>query len=224
MTTREEESLSARWEAYQRADRLTNHWYWRPGWRPARTFYTWHLTFKNQPDLHRLVAEIQSGLPTEALDLVPLSGLHLTVQGLGFADEVSGEDITHIVEAARDRCAQLPSFEINLGPVDPDAEGIGLLVRPWDKLTQLRTAIRDAIASVWSRVPEDVEFRPHITVAYSGANAPSGEIVASLRPLRRLRPVSLQVEAVELIELRRNDREYVWDTVDAIHLCGSLSR
>ncbi|MDT5026262.1 MAG: hypothetical protein QOE61_2688, partial [Micromonosporaceae bacterium] len=37
--------------APEHTDDLRDHWYWRPGWSVGRRFYTWHLTFADQPDV-----------------------------------------------------------------------------------------------------------------------------------------------------------------------------
>lgn len=185
MSSRELASLNQRWTAYQELPELTEHWYWRPGWRADRQFYTWHITFEHQPELHHLVTHLQSQLALPGLDLVPLDGLHLTMQGLGFTDEVSDTDLNAIVTEARQRCAGLPPLELSLGPVDPDAEGIGLLVQPWDRVEHLRATIRDAIGAVWPTVPEPADgFRPHVTIAYSGSPAPTEPIRTRLAELR----------------------------------------
>jgi len=36
------------------AEQMIDHWWWRPGWSVGRKFYTWHLTFADQPQAHRL--------------------------------------------------------------------------------------------------------------------------------------------------------------------------
>ncbi|OLB78539.1 MAG: hypothetical protein AUI14_12990 [Actinobacteria bacterium 13_2_20CM_2_71_6] len=221
MTTREQESFDSRWQAYEQVSKLQEHWYWRPGWRPGRRFYTWHLTFTGQTALFDLVRRIQASLDLPGLDLVPMEGLHLTMQGVGFTDEVSEEDIAAIVEAAQVRCASLPPLRISLGPVDPDPEGLGLLVSPWAPVERVRLAVREAIGSVWGQVPEPLDgFRPHVTVAYSGADVPAGPVRDRLRPLRSLRPVEVQINEVQLIALRRDDRTYRWDVVASLPLGG----
>ncbi|WP_328415010.1 2'-5' RNA ligase family protein [Micromonospora sp. NBC_00389] len=214
MSSRELASLHQRWTAYQDLPELTNHWYWRPGWRADRQFYTWHLTFEHQPELHHLVTDLQRQLTLPGLDLVPLDGLHLTMQGLGFTDEVTNSDIKTIVAETRRRCAGLPPLELSLGPVDPDAEGIGLLVRPWDRVEHLRATIRDAIGAVWQIVPEAAEgFRPHVTIAYSGSRAPTGPIWDRLNALRHQPPARVTIRQATLITLRREHRTYQWTTV-----------
>ncbi|MFF3867125.1 2'-5' RNA ligase family protein [Micromonospora sp. NPDC001898] len=171
MSSRETTSLRQRWTAYQDLQTLIKHWYWRPGWHPGRHFYTWHLTFQHQAALHDHVIDLQQQLALlPGLDLVPLDGLHLTTQGVGFTDEVSDSDLQAMIAEARYRCGRLPPLQLSLGPVDPDAEGIGLLVRPWAAVERVRDAVRASIAAVWPVVPEPADgFRPHITIAYSGA-------------------------------------------------------
>src|SRR6266545_4096239 len=105
-------------------DAMRDHWWWRPGWRVGRKMYTWHVTFDGQDSLHELVASYQSALePLSGLDLIPPRWLHLTMQGVGFIDEVPEDDVRSIVGAARSRCASLAPFELTFGApkVDPEA-------------------------------------------------------------------------------------------------------
>jgi hypothetical protein len=48
-------------------ERMRDHWWWRPGWRIGRSFYTWHITFGDQPAIDQLAdgyAPALDGLPT----------------------------------------------------------------------------------------------------------------------------------------------------------------
>jgi len=90
-----------------RPERMRDHWWWRPGWRAGRRLYTWHLTFEGHHDLHRLVGTYQDCLDVPELDLVPLEGLHLTMQGVGFTDQLSQQQVRQIVVAAERRCGML---------------------------------------------------------------------------------------------------------------------
>src|SRR5262249_4986867 len=92
---------------------MRNHWYWRPGWRPGRHFYTWHLTFDHAHDLHALVDTYQRRLADlPGLDLIPRPWLHLTLQGVGFVDEVTEQDARRIAQAAAAHLATLPAPEL----------------------------------------------------------------------------------------------------------------
>ncbi len=150
----------------------------------GRSFYTWHVTFDDQPAVHRLAADyapVLDDLPT--LDPIPVRWLHLTMQGIGFTDEVSRADVDAVADAARHRCAALAPFTITLGPARVDPEALMLPVRPVEPVTRLRATIRAAIADVWEpdNVPEDADgFRPHVSLAYSNATGPAEPIIRRL--------------------------------------------
>ena len=53
-----------------------DHWWWRPGWREGRSFYTWHVTFSSDETVHEAVSTYKSALdrigtldPVEVEDL-----------------------------------------------------------------------------------------------------------------------------------------------------------
>ncbi|GGV05566.1 hypothetical protein GCM10010211_85530 [Streptomyces albospinus] len=94
-------------------DRTTDHWWWRPGWEPGARFFTFHFTFQRTDSLHRLAADYRRALTdVEGLDLVPDQNLHLTTQGLDFADRVPQDEVRAILTAARQRLASVPAFDL----------------------------------------------------------------------------------------------------------------
>lgn len=216
----------SRQESRSQPARMRDHWWWRPGWRVGRRFYAWHLTFVGQADLHRLVRDYQAHLQVPELDLAPLEGLHLTMQGVGFTDEVDQGELGDIVTAARDRCAHLAPFDLTLGPARLDAEGIMLSVAPAEPVRRLRAMIREGIAQVWGeeRVPEPVEpFTPHVTMAYSNAEGAAAPVIERLE---RTRPqqASTTLDATRLIELERDAHVYRWRTWATVPLSGGTSQ
>jgi len=220
MTT-ELDDFEQRWAEFADLEHLVNHWWWRPGWKPGRSFYTWHLTFDHPgaAPLHELVARLQHDLAdVDGLDLIPQQWLHLTMQGLGFTDEVSDQDVADIVDAARDRLAFVPGFDLVLGPVEGDDEATGLLVRPRAAITWVRDLVRTAISTVWDEVPEGTEFRPHVSIAYSSADVPTGPLRQRLAALRGLESVTVPVRGVQLIRLNRDEQMYTWDVVAEVAL------
>jgi len=221
--TREQDTYDTRRQAFDQLDRLRDHWYRRPGWRAGRSRYAWHLTFDDARELHALAAEIQRAIDLPVVSLVPHDGLHLTMQGVGFSDEVTDRDVAAIVDAARLRCRDLSPFDLTLGPVDADAEGVGVFVRPWAPVETLRLVLRGAVADVRGArsVPGERDgFRPHVTLAYSSADADPTELRGRLDPLRAMPPVPVRVGYADLIRLRRDDRVYRWDTVAEVELAG----
>ncbi len=202
------------------AQRVRDHWWWRPGWHAGRRFYTWHLTFDGQQDLHRLVRGYQAHLHLPALDLLPLPWLHLTVQGVGFTDQVSQRDLRAVVAAAAERCARVAPFPLALGPAAVGPEGVKLRVLPAAPVERLRATLREAIAAVWGagQVPEAAEgFSPHVSVAYSNAEGPAAPLIARVE---RAGPqqATVTIRAAQLLDLERDTHVYRWKTQATVPL------
>jgi len=205
----------------QTMQQMRDHWWWRPGWRVGRSFYTWHVTFNEQPAAHQLAADyapLLDDLPT--MDAIPVRWLHLTMQGVGFADEVDRTDLDAIVAASRDRCAAVAPFVITLGPARVDPEALMLPVRPREPVVALRAAIRAAIADVGGlhNVPEDPHgFRPHVSLAYSNHTGPAEPIVQRL-VAHPLTSTEITIHRASLIDLHRDHRAYEWNDVATVEL------
>ncbi|TDD79920.1 2'-5' RNA ligase family protein [Actinomadura rubrisoli] len=198
---------------------MRDHWWWRPGWKVGRRMYTWHITFDGQAELHQLVHEYQArlaGLP--GLDPIPEQWLHLTTQGLGFADEVPDEVVVQVVGKVRSRLADVPPVEVSVGPAIVDPEVVRLKVHPAAALVPIRTAIRDAIIEATGSVGESPDWNPHVSVAYSNVEGPLAEIAAVLA--EELPPVQTAIKDVQLILLGRDEQCYTWDTKAVVPLTG----
>ncbi|MEG8183451.1 2'-5' RNA ligase family protein [Nocardia terpenica] len=149
-------------------------------------------------------------------------GLHITVQGVGFTDEVTDRDVERIRNAATVRLAQRTPFEIQIGPPTVDEETIGLPVTDPAALHVLRDDLQGAIADVWGsdHVPERGDrFQPHLTMAYSTGVASISDIDSTLidAGLREI-VVSDIVVSVSLIDLNRDNRQYEWREIAKVPL------
>lgn len=167
-------------------EHVRNHWYARPGWHAGRSFYTWFLTFPDDPVLAELHAAYQPLVGTlDGLTPVPAQRLHVRLQGIGFADKVPQDDLVLIVEAAQRRLEFFDPFEIQIGPATVDEESLQLPVEPVHRVRRLRAQLRAAITDVWGRdsVPSRPELNPHISLGYwnrSADAAPLRKRVAAL--------------------------------------------
>jgi 2'-5' RNA ligase len=212
-----------RWQDFQRLERIRSHWWWRPGWALGRSLYTWYLTFEDAVEVHRLAAACQQWIALPTLDPVAPDGLHMTLQPIGFTDEVPAPDIDAIADTAAVLCASLAPFELTLAPVDADRETVLLRVRPWEPVQRLRLALREAIAAVRGpeRVPGPVEgFAPHVTLCYCNAEADAAPLRTLLRSLPDTGPVSTTVRAASLVRLNRDENVYRWTAVARVALTG----
>src|SRR5262249_48910675 len=97
---------------------VRNHWWWRPGWRTGRRAYTFHVVFNNgttegTANVQRLVSDYQRALmDVDGLDHIPGEWLHLTMQGVGFVDEVSDTEVDAIIAAVGNHCSHLAPFDL----------------------------------------------------------------------------------------------------------------
>jgi 2'-5' RNA ligase len=198
---------------------MRDHWWWRPGWSVGRSFYTWHLTFDGQDALHRLAGRYQPALaPLPGLDLVHRRWLHLTMQGVGFTDEVPAAVVDQLVEAAGPLLGGLPRLELAFGPVAIRPEAVAFPPSPAGHVHRVRTAIRAAIVTVGGQggVPEPAEgYQPHVTIAYSNGEQPIEPIVRAVETVT-VEPATVMVAGASLIELRRDARRYAWRTVATV--------
>ncbi|HET9381804.1 MAG TPA: 2'-5' RNA ligase family protein [Streptomyces sp.] len=197
----------------QDGQRMRDHWWWRPGWSVGRRFYTWHLTFEGQHDLHRLAGAYRSALAPlgPALTPVPDRWLHLTMQGVAFADEITRADVEAVVEAARPRLAAVPAFGLRLGPETVDPEAVLLPAHPGAPVKDVRNAVRAAIGDALGDVPERAEdFLPHVSVAYSAAEGPRTAVADALTGLDAP-PAHVHVTAAQLIVIHRDRHMYEWE-------------
>ncbi|MFG2022326.1 2'-5' RNA ligase family protein [Streptomyces sp. NPDC048825] len=199
---------------------MRNHWWWRPGWSVGRRFYTWHLTFEGQDDVHRLAAQYRSALAPlgDTLTPIPDQWLHLTMQGIGFVGETKEQDVHAIVDAAQTRLAAIPAFDVQIGPEVLDPEAVLLRVHPDGPVRAVRNAIREAIGDVLGGVPEKAEgFTPHVSVAYSAGDGPTEPIAQVLADLK-LTPAHARISTAELIVIHRDNQMYEWETFAKVPL------
>ena len=211
------------WESFRRTERMADHWWWRPGWRPDRHYLTWYLVFHDQA-LSDYVGGFQRALADlDYLDPVPVDGLHLTVQGVAFADEMPADQVAALGKAADEACADVEPFTLTVGPIAAYTGGTFLRTAPWQPVASLRERLRSAVGQILGpdAVPDEpARFKPHISVTYCNADPPAAEVIRRLAELRQRSPISLPVASVDLLELRREDHAYRWDIRHHIDFTG----
>jgi 2'-5' RNA ligase len=202
--------------AIEHVTTLRDHWWWRPGWRTGRHFYACHLTMGDQADLWPLVAAYQDALArVDGLDIVPRRWLHLTMQGIGFADQITHDELDSIAESvgAALRSLTAPTVTFYRAVVRPEA--VYLPAEPPDPLRKLRATVRDGIANALGpdRTPNVADklnsYRPHVSVAYANRDQAAEPIVSALRSVD-LGPVRVAIDRVSLLEFHRDHRMYEW--------------
>ncbi|MEO3799982.1 2'-5' RNA ligase family protein [Nonomuraea sp. B1E8] len=218
----------------QEAAEVRNHWWPREGWHPGRLVYTWHLTFEHAPELHRLVERYQATLSgLQGLDPVPTQWLHLTIQGVAFADELTQSQIDEIVTAVTLELETVPAFQLTFGKTAIIGEAIVLPPTPAEPVHEVWRAIRSGIANVLGRekVPtaheQSTGFRPHVSIAYVNTSGPAAIYREALEAMGQVDPASASVTDVALIVQDRvlaPEWVYRWTTAATVRLGGSMQQ
>jgi 2'-5' RNA ligase len=199
----------------QHADRVHNHWWWRPGWRVGRRFYAFHVTFEEQHDVYRLADRYRSALAGTPATIIPDQWLHLTMQGIGFADEVAGTTLSAIATEAADLLAQVPEVAAQFREIVVANEAVVMPATPAEAVRRLRATTRAAIGRVLGedQVPEDTRrFRPHVSIAYLTTDGPADPYIRAVNAIEP-EPAVVRISHVDLIEMHRDRRMYEWSVV-----------
>ena len=166
--------------------------------------------------MQHLVRDYQTALAgLGSLDLIPARWLHLTMQGIGFTDEISEGEIEAVTDALRDhfRTITPPVVTFHWPAVWPDA--ITLPATPADPLRQLRQGAYQAIQAVLGQdrmhePPETIpQYRPHVSVAYINAPGPAQPIVSALQDARP-EAVTTAISSASVLTFHRDNRMYEW--------------
>ncbi|MEJ3651378.1 2'-5' RNA ligase family protein [Actinomycetes bacterium KLBMP 9759] len=205
-------------------DRLTDHWWPRPGRPPGRLVLTWHLTFENATELHRAATAYQAAVAElPLLRPIPPQWLHVTLQSVGYADEVEAGTVVDVVDAVRKQLAAVPAFTVRLRRPVVYGEAAVLQLEPPEPVGDVLGAVRAGIEAVLGPLPERTRpFHPHVSIAYSGGegeSAPYVEALAAVDP----GPVEIEITQVSLIRQERLLAPhwfYRWDTEAVAALRG----
>ncbi len=200
---------------------MANHWRQRPGRRPGRQLYHWHMLFHDQPEVRRLAAEAQgklAGLP--GLDMIDEQWLHLTTFVVGFADEVPSASVEAMVAAARQTLAGVAPIPGSLGRVFYHPEAVVLPVEPLGALQPVLDAVAAATRSAGcgGRTGTD-PWLPHISVAYSNGTGPAAPVIAALG--HWLPRTEITIRSVSLVAQTQVGHSWQWQPVAEARLAGS---
>jgi 2'-5' RNA ligase len=193
--------------------------------RPGRRVVTFYVTLGGLPPACAHAAAARRRLAGLAgMDLVPDEWLHLTVQEVGFSDEVADAELTAIIAAARDGLAAIAPVTVTIGPPRPAREGILCRVTPPGALEPARDAVRAAISGVRGpeRLPVSAEWArwtPHVSLAYANADGTAEPFGVALDGFTD--EATMTVGAIDLIRFGRDRQMYEWETIARLPLGGS---
>jgi 2'-5' RNA ligase len=213
-----ENTLGEELERFRKIQWLTNHWA-----RPIgpRAYY-WYLTFDHSSGLRYLAERCQREISFPHYDLTPPSDLHLTLDRIGFEDDVTRNDLSAIEAAATRACQRVTPFDITIGALGGTPGAIGFTAYPERPIRALRDELRGATLSVYRSAPiKHSTFHPHVAIAYCNSDdVPAAGAVAAVESVRATARISLTIRDVSLVLLARRPRAYEWTTLLHIPLSG----
>jgi hypothetical protein len=170
----------------------------------------------DQPQLLQLAGTFRDALSSfTTLTPVPDSWLHLTMQGIGFTDDIGVQQIDRLAEAARARIGRLREARVSFGDVVVGDEAIALVAASAEPIIAMRLAARRAMADVLGedQVAENADrFRPHASLAYVASDGPALPYIAAVEAIEAC-PATALITHVDLIEMHRDDRMYQWQVI-----------
>jgi 2'-5' RNA ligase len=191
---------------------LRDHWQWLPEWVVDRVCLLWYLTFESQPELARQAEQVQACLGDVALvDVVPAPWLHLTLDDVGFADELRHDQVEQVVASARTSVAGWTPPPIRLGPLAPMDDSVVLAAGPVPELVDLHDRLRAATSGVLGAEAASCldDFRPHVTLAYLNDACEPEAVMGPLGPVAASQVV-VAGPRLTLAAVTRRDRHYEW--------------
>ncbi|HLI37979.1 MAG TPA: 2'-5' RNA ligase family protein [Streptosporangiaceae bacterium] len=201
---------------------VRDHWWWRPGWRTGRHFYACHLTLDDQPQLREIVYGYQHATRQLAfLDQIPPEWLHITMQGIGFTDEISEREIAGITASLRKVLATFDPPATAFQHPTIQTEAVCLRAHPAEPLHQLRLRMHHAVLSVLGpdRFPEPEpspeQFTPHVSTAYVNSESPADPLAAALTGVHST-AVTATFRKASLLVFHRDNRMYQWTSATPI--------
>jgi 2'-5' RNA ligase superfamily len=191
------------------ADRLSQHWSWRPEWTATRRSWWWYATSEHDVTVNELAAAARGALEPEApVDVIPPRWLHLSLAEVGFADDLPRPVPYECAHAARPALAGLRPLDLRVGPVTTMSGALVLDVRATG-LDDVHGALLTAMAGTLGRPPEQRPFVPHVSVAYLHHDCDPSEVLDETRT-EASRTGSTRLYEVALVEVVRDRRHYRW--------------
>lgn len=180
--------------------------------------HTFHLTMEDAPAVREFANRAREVLRGFAsLDVVPDRGLHLTMTGIGFEDEVTQQQLDGVAGAVFDHwgrlTAQEPAPILRFDSVFVAHESVMLLAEPAPWLEELARIQRAAVDAVIGEQDWGT-FWPHLSLSYANADADPAPIARALAPLADASPAVIEAApTLTLMRLGRDEHEYRWDVL-----------
>ncbi|MGW0651774.1 2'-5' RNA ligase family protein [Streptomyces umbrinus] len=205
------------WRAFDSLTEMQDHWQ-RPGWTSKTRAFYWLLTIPDESDFAAQARQCQEAVRHfQAFDLIDSDSFHLTLGRIADVDTVNERLLFSLAETVQ---ASAPAaFTLSALPLTGSRGALRYSVAPWTPVIRLHELLVAASASCGlPPMKSSSRLRPHIGIGYCDRTLPTGPVHDVLRILRALSPTALEIDHVDLVEMRREGASYRWRVVQTVHL------
>jgi 2'-5' RNA ligase len=191
-------------------------------WPAGREDYCWHVLPGPGGLPSQLAAQYQQVLNWPGLAPVRAEWMHVTLQHLAPAAQVSGAKLATMIRHVRGRCTGIAPFTVTIGHAEAWEAGVVCPVRPACLLRFLHQVITDVSreVAIGRFVAQEVAYCPHLTLAYAVAHIdsePLREWIADCEATEE----TLQVTRLVLVAQRHDGQQITWRVIDEVALTGA---
>jgi len=194
---------------------MADRWRDRADQAPGKGLVYWHMLVSEHAAVVALAQDAQRRLRgVSGLHMTPLKWLHMTALIAGSADEITGQQLDQMADAASRLLAQTPPVTVMLRKVLYHPEAIMLAASPPNALASVLEAARSAtreVTGTCGRPGNRASSTPHITLCYSTSRQPAGPIISALG--HEVPGDEVQISAVSLVVQRGPERRWDWHPV-----------
>jgi hypothetical protein len=199
----------------------------RPGWSPERQLLALYVTFAGDDAVAAHVGAFQDRLlDVPTLDLIPRPWLHITLQGVTWADGLDRDAAERLVRELGRALARTPAMRVEIGEPAQGRDALFFPVSPPQALMQARDRARavlhDALgpAGLYTMPGQEGRFSPHVSFAYANAPTSREDVQRRLEQVPA-RTTTAVVDTISLVSLRYPTSAWTWDSEVPIALEGA---
>lgn len=197
---------------------MIDRWRDRADQAPGKGLVYWHMLVSEHAEVVALAQDARRRLAAfSGLHITPLQWLHITALIAGSCDEITGQQMKQMADAASRLLAETPPIAVALRKVLYHREAIMVAASPHAALAPVREAARlatRAVTGACGRPGNRASWTPHVTLCYSTARQPAGPIIAALG--HELPGCEVRISAISLVVQRGPERQWDWRPVATV--------
>ena len=189
-------------------------------WAKERTDWNFNILFNDQPQVAAYAKEYKPLLNHAGLyQPVPGKWLHATVLRAGFLEDFTEAEMLEVAKRLEPKFAEMQMPEFLLGQWWLWGGNLCVHFTPEDPLNKMFNVLVSELTAVVGkdRLPQQLKFTPHITLAYSKTYDDEAGLFKQLEA-KHVAAVPVRTKRVSLIKQHVIDNYYAGDIVKDIPL------